>query len=145
MMGGVVFRPDCTTPLPGLFAAGEDTGGVHGANRLGGNGVADSTVFGGIAGDSMAAWVKRNAQLRSPDEAAISQSWLQHMAPLRQTVGDMEAVREGLYELMWNDVGILRTSEGLRRGQEGLVRLDTELSRIGVGHVDGAFNVAWQD
>ena len=145
MMGGVVFRPDCTTPLPGLFAAGEDTGGVHGANRLGGNGVADSTVFGGIAGDSMAAWVKRNAQLRSPDEAAISQSWLQHMAPLRQTVGDLEAIREGLYELMWNDVGILRTSEGLRRGQEGLVRLDTELSRIGVGHVDGAFNVAWHD
>src|SRR5450432_1545566 len=57
MMGGVVFRQDCTTALPGLFAAGEDTGGVHGANRLGGNGVANSTVFGGLAGDSMAAWV----------------------------------------------------------------------------------------
>jgi fumarate reductase flavoprotein subunit len=146
MMGGVVFRPDCTTPLSGLFAAGEDTGGVHGANRLGGNGVANSTVFGGIAGDSMAAWVKRNnVQLRSPDEAAIKQSAMQHSAPLRQAAGDMEAIREGLYELMWNDVGILRTAEGLRRGQEGLVRLDTELSRIGVGHVDGAFNVAWHD
>ena len=57
----------------------------------------------------------------------------------------MEAIREGLYELMWNDVGILRTSEGLRRGQEGLVRLDTELSRIGVGHIEPAFNVAWHD
>ena len=146
MMGGVVFRPDCTTPLSGLFAAGEDTGGVHGANRLGGNGVANSTVFGGIAGDSMAAWVKRNnVQLRSPDEAAITQSAMQHSAPLRQAAGDMEAIRERLYELMWNDVGILRTAEGLRRGQEGLVRLDTELSRIGVGHVDGAFNVAWHD
>src|SRR5690606_31335402 len=51
MMGGVVFNTDCTTELPGLFAAGEDTGGVHGANRLGGNGVANSTVYGGIAGD----------------------------------------------------------------------------------------------
>ncbi|MDD2874868.1 MAG: FAD-binding protein, partial [Azoarcus sp.] len=60
MMGGLVFRPDCTTHLTGLFAAGEDTGGVHGANRLGGNGVANSTVFGGIAGDSMARWVKDN-------------------------------------------------------------------------------------
>ena len=57
MMGGVVFAADCTTELPGLFVAGEDTGGVHGANRLGGNGVANSTVFGGIAGDTMAAWV----------------------------------------------------------------------------------------
>src|SRR5690606_36041076 len=51
MMGGIIFRPDCSTPWEGLFAAGEDTGGVHGANRLGGNGVANSTVFGGIAGD----------------------------------------------------------------------------------------------
>ena len=43
--------------IEGLFVAGEDAGGVHGANRLGGNGVADSTVFGGIAGDVMADWV----------------------------------------------------------------------------------------
>ena len=55
MMGGVVFEPDTRTALPGLFVAGEDAGGVHGANRLGGNGVANSTVFGGIAGEEMAA------------------------------------------------------------------------------------------
>src|SRR5436190_24318578 len=60
MMGGVVFNADCTTGMHGLFAAGEDTGGVHGANRLGGNGVANSTVFGGIAGESMAAWLEAN-------------------------------------------------------------------------------------
>src|SRR5437867_4170997 len=42
MMGGVVVDPDCRTAMEGLFAAGEDTGGVHGANRLGGNGVAES-------------------------------------------------------------------------------------------------------
>src|SRR5438128_3800204 len=57
MMGGVVIDPSCRTSVEGLFAAGEDTGGIHGANRLGGNGVADSTVFGGIAGDTMADWV----------------------------------------------------------------------------------------
>ena len=53
-MGGVVVTPDTRTRLPGLFVAGEDAGGAHGANRLGGNGVANSTVFGGIAGDEMA-------------------------------------------------------------------------------------------
>ena len=42
----------------GLFVAGEDSGGVHGANRLGGNGVANSTVFGGIAGESMPRWIR---------------------------------------------------------------------------------------
>ncbi len=41
MMGGIEIAPDCTTAEPGLFVAGEDSGGVHGANRLGGNGVAD--------------------------------------------------------------------------------------------------------
>ena len=69
MMGGVVFRADCSTALTGLFAAGEDTGGVHGANRLGGNGVANSTVFGGIAGDRMAEWVRAEGRWQSPDEA----------------------------------------------------------------------------
>ena len=52
-MGGITIDVDCRTSLEGLFAAGEDAGGVHGANRLGGNGVADSIVFGGCAGDSM--------------------------------------------------------------------------------------------
>src|SRR5687768_17461325 len=54
MMGGVVADSSCRTMIEGLFVAGEDAGGVHGANRLGGNGVAESTVFGGIAGDVMA-------------------------------------------------------------------------------------------
>ena len=58
MMGGIVVDPDCRTAIEGLFAAGEDTGGVHGANRLGGNGVAESTVFGGLAGDVMATFVE---------------------------------------------------------------------------------------
>src|SRR5207302_9723837 len=57
MTGGVVVDTACRTPVEGLFAAGEDTGGVHGANRLGGNGVAESTVFGGLAGDVMADFV----------------------------------------------------------------------------------------
>ena len=57
-MGGVICDTDTRTELPGLFVAGEDAGGAHGANRLGGNGVANSTVFGGIAGDVMAAYVR---------------------------------------------------------------------------------------
>src|SRR4029077_8467590 len=67
LMGGVEFAPDCTTELPGLFVAGEDSGGVHGANRLGGNGVANSTVFGGIAGDTIATWLARDGEWREPD------------------------------------------------------------------------------
>jgi fumarate reductase flavoprotein subunit len=145
MMGGVMFKPDCTTSLLGLFAAGEDTGGVHGANRLGGNGVANSTVFGGIAGETMAAWLQTNNALRAPDDAAIERSIAAHRAPFGLPPGNLEAIREALYECMWEDVGILRTADGLRRGIDTLARLEGELSRIGVADDDPAFNMTWHD
>jgi fumarate reductase flavoprotein subunit len=145
MMGGVVFSPDTRTPLPALFAAGEDTGGVHGANRLGGNGVANSTVFGGIAGDAMAAWVRREGSFRAPDEAAIAAAVAMAEAPFQQPAGDLEAVREALYDCMWADVGILRTAESLQRGLRRLAALDAQLSRTGVADVDRAFHVGWHD
>lgn len=145
MMGGVLFGVDCTTQLAGLFAAGEDTGGVHGANRLGGNGVANSTVFGGIAGDSMAAWVAGHPALREPDPAAIERSIAEHEAPLAIAPGSIEEIREALYDCMWNDVGILRDAEGLARAATRLAELDARLSRTGVGGTDRAFNLSWHD
>jgi fumarate reductase flavoprotein subunit len=145
MMGGVVFRPDCTTALPGLFAAGEDTGGVHGANRLGGNGVANSTVFGGIAGTAMAAWTKRHPAHRAPDEAAIRSSIARHEAPFGRPPGDLEAIREALSDCMWDDVGVLRNGEGLRRALQRLDALDSRLQETGVADDDRAFNLTWHD
>ena len=119
MMGGVQFNADCTTPLPRLYAAGEDTGGVHGANRLGGNGVANSTVFGGIAGDIMGARTKPGGALPEPDRAAIDAARERAFAPLGRKPGHLPDMRERLYDIMWNDVGILRTARepGARRGR----------------------------
>jgi fumarate reductase flavoprotein subunit len=145
MMGGVVFAPDTSTPLPGLFAAGEDTGGVHGANRLGGNGVANSTVFGGIAGDAMAAWVRREGTWRPPDEDAIAAALAAAEAPFHRPAGDLEAVREALYACMWDDVGILRTADSLRRALARLDTLDAQLARLGVADVARAFHMGWHD
>ena len=123
MMGGVEFRPDCSTELPGLFAAGEDTGGVHGANRLGGNGVANSTVFGGVAGDSMAQWVEAEGAWREHDPEAIAAAVRYAERPIRAGVaaaGEMEALRERLHELMWEKVGILRDERGLGQAEREL-------------------------
>ena len=145
LMGGVVFRADCSTALPGLFAAGEDTGGVHGANRLGGNGVANSTVFGGIAGDTMAAWVQKHGALRSPDEAALAAAAATHLLPFAQAPGSVDTLRESLFECMWEDVGILRTAEGLQRALVTLDALDVQLARTGVADDDRAFNLSWHD
>jgi fumarate reductase flavoprotein subunit len=145
MMGGVSFEPDCRTELNGLFAAGEDTGGVHGANRLGGNGVANSTVFGGIAGDSMAKWVKAQAQYREPDRSAIDAAIKDAEQPFSRNGNGLEKIRESLYECMWKDVGIIRDRAGLMRARETLRELYSELMLTGVVDGDRAFNAQWHD
>ena len=145
MMGGVVFKPDCSTALPGLFAAGEDTGGVHGANRLGGNGVANSTVFGGIAGDTMAAWVPQHGQWRAPDEEALTKEMAAVQAPFQQPTGKLEPIREALFDTMWQQVGILRDAPGLQQALARLQALDDELGRTGVADGDRGFNLSWHD
>jgi fumarate reductase flavoprotein subunit len=145
MMGGVVFRGDCTTELPGLFVAGEDSGGVHGANRLGGNGVANSTVFGGIAGDSLPGWVRRHGSFREPDAAAIEDAVLRATAPLRRPAGDLDAIRERLYDVMWDDVGIVRDAKGLKRAEGALDELEARLDAAGAAGGQLAFNLTWHD
>ena len=145
MMGGVEFEIDTATAIPGLFAAGEDCGGVHGANRLGCNGVANSTVFGGIAGDVMAARVRRGSALPEPDRAAIDAAVARAEAPFALARGDLGGLRERLWTLMWDEVGILRTADGLRRGLAGLEALRAELHRTGLADGDRAFNLTWHD
>ena len=145
MMGGVVFRGDCSTEFPGLFAAGEDTGGVHGANRLGGNGVANSTVFGGIAGENMAPWVRKSGAFHEPDEAAIGQAVARAQAPLGKPAGDLHAIREKLYDVMWDDVGIVRDAASLKRADGALDELEARLDATGVDGSNLAFNLTWHD
>ena len=145
MMGGVAFRTDCTTDLPGLFVAGEDSGGVHGANRLGGNGVANSTVFGGIAGDVMPQWVKANGGFHEPDQDRIDAAAARCRAPLAKPAGDLNAIREALYEVMWDEVGIVRDAASLQRAAGKLDELGARLDSVGVASGDLSFNLAWHD
>ena len=148
MMGGVEFAADCSTALPGLFVAGEDSGGVHGANRLGGNGVANSTVYGGIAGDVMAAWVRRQGTLREPDRAAIEAACERCERPMRATSathGTIEAVREKLYATMWEKVGIIRDAPGLQAALAELRAIDNELDAYALADSSRAFNLSWHD
>jgi succinate dehydrogenase/fumarate reductase flavoprotein subunit len=144
MMGGVVTDPSCRTAIEGLFVAGEDAGGVHGANRLGGNGVAESTVFGGIAGDVMASFV---AERRAP---RVSARGLDEIANAlngpRGRAGslDLYALQRELREVMWDRAGLVRDAAGLAEAGQAVERIADELTRAGVpGHP--AFNVAWQD
>jgi fumarate reductase flavoprotein subunit len=145
MMGGVVFAADGSTALPGLFAAGEDTGGVHGANRLGGNGVANSTVFGGIAGDAMAGWVPRHGALEDPCPTALDAALALVHAPFAKQAAPLSPIRDGLNALMWEKAGILRDAPGLDAAARGLDALDAQLDATGVDGNDRGFNLAWHD
>ena len=148
MMGGVEFRVDCTTQLHGLFCAGEDSGGVHGANRLGGNGVANSTVFGGIAGDVMPGWVKAHGEFSAPDQDAMDAAVAACRAPFEKPANSLSAladIREKLYNHMWDDVGIVRDAASLRRSTGVLDELEAELDATGVDGKNLAFNLTWHD
>ncbi|MGI9407674.1 MAG: L-aspartate oxidase, partial [Hyphomicrobiaceae bacterium] len=145
LMDGLECNVNPSSEWPGLFVAGEDAGGVHGANRLGGNGVANSTVFGGIAGDTMPGWIARNPHDRAPDEAAITRAVDAATAPFQRTGGDINRVRETLLDAMWNDAGILRDADRLARGLATLGEIDAELHAVGLGDIDPAFNLSWHD
>ena len=145
MMGGVEFRGDCSTELPGLFVAGEDAGGVHGANRLGGNGVANSTVFGAVAGDVMAAWA-RQAHFSEADGAALDAALGRCETPFgNPPARRLEPLREKLYDIMWERVGIIRDAGGLGEAARELAALDTQLDSHGLPDHNRAFNLSWHD
>jgi succinate dehydrogenase / fumarate reductase flavoprotein subunit/fumarate reductase flavoprotein subunit len=144
-MGGVVIDVACRTPVEGLFAAGEDAGGVHGANRLGGNGVADSTVFGGLAGDRMVEWVvgrARPAVSRAAMEAAVARV----LAPLSAapTGEDLYALQARLRDVMWDRVGLIRSEAGLTAALAEIDEIAERAARVSVAG-GPAFNLAWQD
>ncbi len=145
MMGGIVFDVDCATEIEGLYVAGEDSGGVHGANRLGGNGVANSTVFGGLAGDAMGAWAPQAGPAREPDRAAIDAAIGRCRLPLSRPPGNVEDIRARLQDLMWEDAGIIRDAASLARAEAGLQELDAELDATGVASDDLAYNLTWHD
>jgi fumarate reductase flavoprotein subunit len=145
MMGGVEFGLDCTTELPGLYVAGEDAGGVHGANRLGGNGVANSTVFGAVAGDTMATWVKSQGALRVADRGAIAAARERCEPKAAAAHGALEPLRERLQDVMWDKVGIIRDAAGLRAALSELQAIGDELAQCGIADANRAFNLSWHD
>jgi succinate dehydrogenase flavoprotein subunit len=145
LMGGVMCNVDTSTEVLGLYVAGEDAGGVHGANRLGGNGVANSTVFGGIAGETMAAGIAKGLGFRNKDAHAVACAVTRAETPFALKSGDLNGLRERLLDLMWDDVGIIRDAGGLNRALGALDSLEAELLTIGVADNDRAFNLTWSD
>ena len=145
LMGGIVVDVDTRTSLPGLYVAGEDAGGAHGSNRLGGNGVANSTVYGGIAGDVMGVDATKMNALHDVDETVLDEELARAIAPLSARPGNIQDLRNRLMNVMWDDVGVMRDASGIRRGIERIAALKLEMETIGVASNNLAFNLSWHD
>jgi succinate dehydrogenase/fumarate reductase flavoprotein subunit len=143
-MGGLQIDAECRTTIEGLFAAGEDAGGVHGANRLGGNGVADSIVFGALAGDAMSHSLPTAApQQISPTH--IRERCTFWSMPLRRAEGESPNVlRREIESLMWEKVGLVRKGSHLRSALNELHSISERAVRQ-TACPESAFNLAWNE
>jgi succinate dehydrogenase / fumarate reductase flavoprotein subunit/fumarate reductase flavoprotein subunit len=143
-MGGVVIDRDCRTAMPGLLVAGEDSGGAHGANRLGGNGVAESTIFGARAGDT-AAELAAERDHRPVDPEQVARSVERALAPLGRPTGPLPfGLTAALKDVMWRECGLVRTREGLMSAREEIASLAAQAEGVRVPGPAGA-NPAWQE
>ena len=135
-MGGIAVDPDTqmTTTVPGLFAAGEVAGGLHGANRLGGNSLSDLVVFGKRAGEYAAKFAKDHATY-SVSEDEIEAAATEALAPLERDVTEVGPfqLQFQLQTLMQNKVGIAREEEGLEEAVSTISEIRKQLSTIGAG------------
>jgi len=143
MMGGI--RVDAETgqsSVKGLFAAGEAAGGLHGANRLGGNSLSDLIVFGRRAGLAAAEHAKKTAA-PSLDNAQIDEAERQVLAPFDRAEGENPyTIHHDLQDMMQRLVGIFRTDADLR---QALVELEKLRERAKKMRVEGSrlFNPGW--
>jgi succinate dehydrogenase / fumarate reductase flavoprotein subunit len=144
MMGGVrVDAESQESTVPGLFAAGECAGGMHGANRLGGNSLSDLIVFGRRAGLYAARYAAGLSARPAADPEAIDKLARHAVRPFEAAGSENPyAVQQDLQERMHNLVGILRTEDELGKALEELMVLRDRAERVRVeGHRQ--YNPGW--
>ncbi|NIK57145.1 fumarate reductase/succinate dehydrogenase flavoprotein subunit [Kribbella shirazensis] len=144
VMGGVEVDPDTAqSRVPGLFAAGEVAGGMHGSNRLGGNSLSDLLVFGRRAGMGAATYVDSLKDRPKIDEADVDAAATDALAPFELEGGENPyTIHQELQQAMNDLVGIIRKEEEM---EQALGRLSEFRSRIAKMTVEGhrQFNPGW--
>jgi succinate dehydrogenase / fumarate reductase flavoprotein subunit len=133
VMGGIEVDADtAAASVPGLYAAGECSGGMHGSNRLGGNSLSDLLVFGKRAGEHAAAYVsslEKRPKVKQSDVDAASEMAL---APLSRDGGENPyTLQHELQEVMGNLVGIIRRESELEQSIADLAALRERVLKVG--------------
>ena len=140
-MGGVVVDPEThATDVAGLYAAGEVTAGLHGANRLGGNSLAETVVFGRRAGEAAADWSSsRDLQLR--DRRVVRAADQELSSLIRHGRQFARPLQRALRDAMWETCGVVRDQAGLEGGLERVAELrelaaDVDVRPTSEGYAD---------
>jgi succinate dehydrogenase / fumarate reductase flavoprotein subunit len=130
IMGGIrVDAETAATSVPGLYAAGECAGGLHGANRLGGNSLSDLLVFGRRAGSAAAAFA-RTASRAPLDDAVLARAEKEMLAPFEATGDNPFVLQEELQNLMMDNVGVYRTEEKLNDAVGKIIELQRRARHV---------------
>lgn len=149
IMGGidVVDFRTCATEIPGLFSSGEASCiSIHGANRLGGNSLADGVVFGKVSGAGAADYAEANEQPNVDAEiAAAAKHWEEKFTEVTTREGGRPVVeiRDALANVMWNKVGIFRNEDGITEALNEIDKLTKEYETCYVGDPDRTYNMAF--
>ena len=138
-MGGIKvdFATGATT-VNGLFAIGEATAGLHGANRLGGNSLAETLVFGQITGAHLVSWCRHHRRHRPNPEFASTR--LDAWAGLAHQHGEHQPrkLRDDLREICERHAGMIRSEEGLRQGLDELTTIERKARDVRVFTTPGS-------
>jgi succinate dehydrogenase / fumarate reductase flavoprotein subunit len=131
-MGGVVVDPeDTSTATTGLYAAGEVTSGLHGANRLGGNSLAETVVFGRRAGESAAAHSKElDSQIRSRDAIQAAHDDLDSLIHDGNEL--VRPLQRAVRNAMWENCGVVRSEERLQNGLDKIAEIKAAFPDVDV-------------
>ena len=149
IMGGidVVDYKTCATEIPGIFASGEASCiSIHGANRLGGNSLADGVVFGKVSGAGAADYAQASAFADCDAELkAKADEWEAKFVEVtsRTSGRPVAEIRDELAVAMWNKVGIFRNEAGITEALEVIDRLTEEYETCYVGDSNRTYNMAF--
>jgi len=128
-MGGIRINENAETKVPGLFAAGEVCAGFHGANRLGGNALAEVFAMGGIAGESAVKRIRGFNQSHLPEQALLAeQKRLESLFSAGQE--DLRALRRDLKTVMWEKAGVIRDKTGLEKALEAISIIEGRITDV---------------
>ncbi|OPX85287.1 MAG: L-aspartate oxidase [Pelotomaculum sp. PtaB.Bin104] len=131
-MGGLLVNEQGETGIEGLYSAGEVNGGVHGANRLGGNALTEAWVYGDITGRLAAQYTRSKKGISSIENLRAIIKDLKSYTEGKEQLS-VEAVRRELRHLMWEKAGVIRTGEGLSGLVSDIEKLKEKLSETKTG------------